>query len=182
MPELKDIKAALDRIALGDQAAFDRLYKATSAKLFGVCLHIVSERADAEDALQNVYVKVWRNAHRYQVNGLSPMTWLITIARNTAVDKLRSRKEAKGAGDKADIADLPDRALGPEAQAAASAQRTQIAACLTELPDDHAVAIRRAYLYGETYQDLSQRFDQPLNSIQTWLRRGLMTLRECLTR
>jgi RNA polymerase sigma-70 factor, ECF subfamily len=61
---------------------------------FGICLRVLGNRAEAEDALQDVFVKIWRNAERYQVNGLSPMTWLITIARNLSIDRLRARKTA----------------------------------------------------------------------------------------
>lgn len=98
MADVADIESYIAKCALGDRSAFSALYTATSAKLFGVCLRVLGNQAEAEDALQDVFVKIWRNADRYQVNGLSPMTWLITIARNLAIDRLRARKTAQGAG------------------------------------------------------------------------------------
>ncbi len=181
MAELTDIEGFIAKCALGDRDAFSQLYSATSAKLFGVCLRVLGNRAEAEDALQDVFVKIWRNAKRYKVNGLSPMTWLITIARNLSIDKLRARKTAQGAGlDEAE--DLPSAAPGPEALAMASSDRVQIVACMAELEPDRSDAVRRAYLEGETYQELAARYSVPLNTVRTWLRRSLIKLKECLSR
>ena len=130
--------------------------------------------------MQEVYVKIWRNADRYQAGGYSPMTWLITIARNHAIDRLRSRR-AKGEGmDEAEV--LPDSAPGPEALAIASSERARLMGCFGELPVDRAQAVQLAYLRGETYADLAERFGVPLNTMRTWLRRSLLKLRECLER
>lgn len=131
--------------------------------------------------MQDVFVKIWHNADRYQVNGLSPMTWLITIARNLSIDKLRARKTARGTGlDEAE--DLPSSAPGPEALAIAASDRGQIVACMAELEPDRSDAVRRAYLEGETYQELAARYSVPLNTVRTWLRRSLIKLKDCLSR
>lgn len=181
MAEIADIENDIVQCALGDRAAFSRLYSSTSAKLFGVCLRVLGNRTEAEDALQDVYVKIWRNADRYQVNGLSPMTWLITIARNLSIDRLRSRKVKQGAGlDEAET--LPSNAPGPEALTIAASERGQILNCMEELEADKSDAVRRAYLEGETYQELADRYEVPLNTVRTWLRRSLIKLRECLSR
>jgi len=181
MSDLKDIEGYIARCALGDRDAFSLLYSATSAKLFGICLRVFGNRAEAEDALQDVFVKIWRNAERYQVNGLSPMTWLITIARNLSIDRLRARKTAQGAGlEEAD--DLASASPGPEALAIAASERGQIVDCMAELEADKSDAVRRAYLMGETYQELADRYSVPLNTVRTWLRRSLIKLKECLSR
>ena len=181
MAEIADIENYISKCALGDRDAFSSLYAATSAKLFGVCLRVLGDRHEAEDALQDVFVKIWHNAGRYQINGLSPMTWLITIARNLSIDRLRVRKRIQGAGLEA-AADLASADPSPEAMAIAASDRVQIAACLTELDADQSDAVRRAYLEGETYQELSTRYDVPLNTIRTWLRRSLIKLKGCLSR
>lgn len=181
MAELAEIETYLARCALGDRDAFSSLYSATSAKLFGVCLRVLGNRSEAEDALQDAFVKIWHNADRYQVNGLSPMTWLITVARNLSIDKLRSRKTRSGAGLD-EVEELPSSALGPEALAMAASDRVQIVACMSELEPDRSDAVRRAYLEGETYQELAARYDVPLNTVRTWLRRSLIKLKECLSR
>lgn len=175
-----ELEQLIARTAMGERAAFSDLYTRTSAKLFGICLRVLNDPAEAEEAAQEVYVKVWRSADRYRVNGLSPMTWLITIARNTAIDRLRRRREAQPGLDAVET--LADGAPGPEAQAVASGERTRLAVCLGELEDTRAEAVRRAYLGGETYADLAARFDVPLNTMRTWLRRSLLKLKECLTR
>ena len=181
MAEIADIENYIAKCALGDRAAFSSLYAATSAKLFGVCLRVLGNPTEAEDALQDVFVKIWRNADRYQINGLSPMTWLITIARNLSIDRLRARKRIQGNGlDAAE--DLASADPNPEAMAITASERGQIIACMSELDADRSDAVRRAYLEGETYQELSTRYDVPLNTIRTWLRRSLIQLKECLSR
>jgi len=174
-----DIEAMIVRMALGDRSAFAALYAATSAKLFGITLRVLDNRAEAEDALQEVFVKLWHNAGRYQVNGLSPMTWMITIARNHAIDRLRARRATTG--DMDELAELADAAPGPEAQLIAASEKNRIDHCLSTLEPDRADAVRRAYLDGETYSDLASRYDVPLNTVRTWLRRSLLKLRECLS-
>lgn len=181
MADRAEIEKALGRCALGDRAAFARIYEATAGKLFSVALRVLNDRAEAEDALQEIYVKIWRNADRYQANGLSPMTWLITVARNHAIDRLRARK-ASGTSVDEIVEVLPDPGPGPEAAAVAASESRRIRACLDELETDRAAAVRGAYLDGETYKDLAARFGIPLNTMRSWLRRSLMKLRECLAR
>jgi RNA polymerase sigma-70 factor (ECF subfamily) len=168
------------RITLGDRTAFFNLYDATSAKLFGVCLRILNDRAEAEDALQDAFVRIWQKSGSYARNGYSPMTWLITVTRNLAIDKLRARKDT--AADMTVVQDLPDDAPTPEAAAIAASERARITACLQELDKDRSSAIRLAYLEGHSYKDLAARFDVPLNTMRTWLRRSLLKLKECLSR
>lgn len=178
-----DIEALILRVGQADRAAFDGLYTATSAKLLGVCLRILGERSAAEDAVQDTYIKIWKHADRYAVNGLSPMTWLITIARNTAIDRLRrgGGHESHGAPDIVfDLAVAPG--PSPEAAALARSEAERIAACLGELEPDRREAVKRAYLDGWSYAALAERFDVPLNTMRTWLRRGLIALRACMSR
>jgi RNA polymerase sigma-70 factor (ECF subfamily) len=174
-----DIETLISRMALGDRAAFSQLYTATSAKLFGITLRVLDNRAEAEDALQEIYVKLWHNAGRYQSNGLSPMTWLITIARNHAIDRLRARRTATTDIDEA--AELADLSPGPEALLIAAGERSRLTDCLATLDPDRAEAVRRAYMFGDSYADLATRYGVPLNTVRTWLRRSLLKLRECLS-
>jgi RNA polymerase sigma-70 factor (ECF subfamily) len=181
---LAEIDSLIARIALGDRRAFSSLYESTSAKLFGICLRVLNDRAEAEEVLQEVFVKVWHNAKRYKAGGFSPMTWLITIARNASIDRLRKRRSRKEDGGQAAqdaVQTLADPTPGPEAQAVASGERAQLAGCLNTLEPDRAEAVRRAYLMGETYEDLALRFAVPLNTMRTWLRRSLLKLKECLS-
>jgi len=182
MSGIDKIEEMLARAALRDRAAFNALYARTCAKLFGVVLRVLDNRAEAEDALQDVYVKIWNNADRYQQNGFSPMTWLITIARNTAIDRKR-RLAGRAQTDEGGVLDsLADAAPGPEAQVMAASDRAQLETCLGELERLRAEAVTRAYLQGDSYAELAAHFDVPLNTMRTWLRRSLLKLRECLSR
>ncbi len=176
---LADIEDMIARIALGDRRAFSDLYDATSAKLFGTCLRVLKDKAVAEDVLQEAYMKVWRHADRYASNGISPMTWLITIARNSAIDRLRRIRAAGETGGAVDE-NLPASDLNPEQTAIAKSEAGRIAACLNELEPDRSDAVRGAYLDGLSYADLAAQFNVPLNTMRTWLRRSLQSLRECM--
>ena len=174
-----DIADLLARTALRDRSAFRDLYQRTSAKLFGVSLRILKDRSEAEEALQEVYVKIWQRADRYVAGSYSPISWLVAVARNHCLDTLRARKPASDDIDVAlDIADLgPD----PEQAAVDKGERSRIEACLAELEGDKAEAVRGAYLDGYSYDELAARHNVPLNTMRTWLRRSLMKLRECLS-
>jgi RNA polymerase sigma-70 factor (ECF subfamily) len=176
----EEIERLIARVALKDQKAFDELYDRVSAKLFGVCLRVLSKRAAAEDAMQDTFVKIWNNADRYNANGLSPMTWLITIARNTSIDRLRARKKGHQDIDTPGF-ELAASGPNPEQSVVAASEASRLIGCLDQLDTDKGAAIRGAYLDGDTYADLAERFNVPLNTMRTWLRRGLMALRECMS-
>lgn len=178
MTDLDEIERLLARSGMGDRRAFAALYSATSPKLYGLCLRVMTDRAEAEDVMQEAYVKIWHNASRYRADGLSPFAWLLTITRNTAIDRLRARRATQPLDAAAELADLTP---GPEAQAMAQGDARRIGACLDRLEEDRADAVRRAYIEGETYDELAARFGVPLNTMRTWLRRSLIRLRECLS-
>ena len=180
MTTTADIEDIMARIKLRDRQALAALYDATSGKLFGVCLRVLKNRSEAEDVLHDVYVRVWQKADTYAITGHSPMTWLITVARNMAIDRLRKKRPETGSDDAMSL--VADDGPGPEGAAIASSERARIETRMGELEDDRADAVRAAYLEGETYKDLAKRFDVPLNTMRTWLRRSLMKLRDCLTR
>ena len=178
-----EIEKLIAQVALANHEAFRSLYDRTSAKLFGVCLRVLKDRAEAEEVLQDVFVTIWQKADHYAVNGLSPMSWLITIARNRAIDRLRAhQRRGEPIGGDPEVEHLRDVHPGPESAAIARSEQGRIIACLEELEEDHARAVRRAYLDGHTYRELAAHFDVPLNTMRTWLRRSLMKLRECLSR
>ena len=178
----EDIEALLLKVALKDRAAFSSLYSATSAKLFGLCLRVLKDRAVAEEVLQEVFVKIWNRADRYKVTGHSPMTWLITLARNTAIDRYRAGKAGAQMTELEDAMPVVDTQAGPEAQLIAADEARRVVDCLGELPNERADAVRGAYLGGESYAELADRFGVPLNTMRTWLRRSLHSLKDCLSR
>ena len=175
-----DIADLIARTALRDRAAFRALYQRTSAKLFGVTLRILKDRFEAEEALQEVYVKIWQRADRYVPGGFSPISWLVAIARNHAIDRIGARRQPHSDIDGA--LDIADPMPGPEAAVVAASERGRIHDCLEELERTRADAVRGAYLNGESYAELAARHGVPLNTMRTWLRRSLMKLKECLER
>jgi RNA polymerase sigma-70 factor (ECF subfamily) len=174
-----DIADLIARCALRDRQAFRTLYGRTSAKLFGVTLRILRDRSEAEEALQEVYVKIWQRADRYVPGGYSPISWLVAVARNHSLDVLRARKPQS---DDIDMAlDVADGGPDPEQAAADRDERSRIDNCLGRLDAEKADAVRGAYLDGFSYEELSARHKVPLNTMRTWLRRSLLKLRECLS-
>jgi RNA polymerase sigma-70 factor (ECF subfamily) len=174
-----EVAELISRCALRDRQAFRDLYSRTSAKLFGVALRILRDRSEAEEALQDIYVKVWQRADRYVAGGSSPISWLVAVARNHALDLLRARRPA---ADDIDVAlDVADAAPDPERATVERGERARIESCLDTLEVDRADAVRGAYLDGYSYEELATRHSVPLNTMRTWLRRSLLKLRECLS-
>jgi len=175
----------LARAGLGDRVAFSALYQASSAKLFGLCLRILKDGALAEEALQEIFVKIWHKAASYDASRGTALAWLVTVARNHAIDRLRQLRaaEARQAGEAGSEVDrLASADPGPAEQLARKQGRAQIELCLDELDSARAEAVRLAYFEGHDYAELAARFAVPLNTMRTWLRRSLLALRECLTR
>ena len=173
-----EIADLIARCSLRDRQAFRDLYRRTSSKLFGVTLRILRDRSEAEEALQEVYVKIWQRADRYVPGGYSPISWLVAVARNHSLDVLRARKPQS---DDIDLAlDVADAGPDPEKSAVDRGERSRIDNCLGQLDEDKADAVRGAYLDGFSYEELAERHKVPLNTMRTWLRRSLLKLKECL--
>jgi len=179
MTEHSRIEALIARAALKDRNAFSSLYDATSAMLFSVCLQVLNDQQAAEDALQDSYIKIWSKADQYHTNGMSPMTWLITIARNTSIDRLRSnRSQAKASSE---LPELVEPADDPEAHSIVMHENKRINDCLETLESEKAEAVCEAYLHGYSYAELASRYNIPINTVRTWLRRSLLKLKGCLS-
>lgn len=177
----EDLAGIISRVSLGDRAAFSALYSATSPKLFSVCLRILKDRTDAEDALQDIFVKIWHRADRFAASGINPLGWLMAIARNHSIDLLRARKPVASNIDEEGW-DIADSGADPEQAAVLKGEGKRIDTCMEELESDRAGAVRSAYVEGLSYQELADRHAVPLNTMRTWLRRSLLKLRECLDR
>ena len=165
--------------AAEDRAAFSELYRLTCAKLFGICLRICTNRELAEDVMVDVYHTIWLRAGAFEPGRASPITWMATIARNRAIDAVRrlgsSRETAlENAPDLADTAPLADATLLSEE----GDRRLHL--CLDGLEDRQAQSIKAAFFDGLTYAELAARMAVPLGTMKSWVRRGLLRLRECL--
>jgi RNA polymerase sigma factor (sigma-70 family) len=176
------LKRTLANVASGDRAAMAELYRATSAKLFGVCLRIVRDEAEAEEVLQEVYLTVWKRAGAYDPAKAGAITWLAAIARNRAIDRLRASgaRVVRSSGPIEGAMELADEAPDAESQLSLSEDSRRLNRCLEGLPADHAGLIRRAFFGGLSYSDLAQAAGKPLGTVKTWIRKGLMNLKVCL--
>lgn len=177
--ERQRLRRGLGDVARGDRGALRTVYEQTSAKLFGICLRILKEPGAAEEALQDVYVKVWHHADRFDADRASPITWLCSIARNTAIDRLRAaRRVVGGDGEVPEL--LPDDAPTADVVLEHRQEQARMLACIGLLDGNHARCIRAAFLDGHTYVQLADRHKVPLGTMKSWIRRGLLRLRECL--
>jgi RNA polymerase sigma-70 factor (ECF subfamily) len=171
------IAALITRCAAADRAAFRTLYRDSAAKLMGVLLRMLGERAEAEDALQEVYTRVWLRAGKFDPAKGRGMTWLIAIARNLAIDRLRARPEGHSDDGLDLVQDTTPRA---ETRLIAKGEAKRMADCFETLDPERAEAVKGAYLDGHSYLDLAARHAVPVNTMRTWLRRSLLKLKECL--
>jgi len=176
------LTAAMVRLGAGDKAALDDIYRATSAKLFGICLRILGDRKEAEDALQEVYLSLYRTAGRFDPARASPISWVAVFARNRAIDRLRRLKARPGfapASD-AELADVRDPGAMPDVMMIDIERTARINTCLDGLDDDQRTSVRSAFFGGFTYAELATSSDVPLGTMKSRIRRGLAKLKSCL--
>ena len=169
----------LAAVAKGDVAAFERLYEATRAKLYGVLLRILRRPDLAEEVMQETYLKVWKSADKFDPTVASPITWMVAMARNRAIDIVRKKGEAS-------IEEEPA-ALGVAAETPAQLARREMTdelrrllSCLGKLDPEKQRIVLLAYYSGWSRDQLAQKLDIPVNTIKTWLRRSLLEIRECM--
>lgn len=174
----QELAGLLSAIGAGDQSALSELYSRTSAKLYGICVRLLGDGAEAEDVLQDVYVTIWRRADRFDPHRASPITWLAVIARNRSIDRLRSRRPA---GELLDAAtDVADDSPGALDLIESRQDAARLMGCLDGLEERPRSMIRSAFLDGATYPQLADRESVPLGTMKSWIRRGLQQLRKCL--
>jgi RNA polymerase sigma-70 factor, ECF subfamily len=172
------VATLITMVAQADRVAFRDLYHATSDALFGVLNRILRNRSDAEEGLQEVFARVWVRAAGFDAARGSGMTWLMTIARNYAIDQRRLRRVNEQ--DDVEIDTIADPHPGPEEYFSARSEVRRIVVCLERLDPQHAAAVKAAYLNGTSYDELAQTYAVPLNTMRTWLRRSLQKLQECV--
>ncbi|TKD51251.1 sigma-70 family RNA polymerase sigma factor [Sphingomonas baiyangensis] len=167
-----ELSDELARVGAGDCAAMKRVYDRTSGKLFGICLRVLHDREAAEDALQEVYLKVWHHARAFDRERASPITWMCAVARNTAIDWRRGSE--RGAVHAAALHDGTPQ-VGGDTDADILLRQ-----CMDQLDERQHASIRSAFFDGYTYAELADRAAVPLATMKSWIRRGLERLRKCL--
>ncbi|HEY4144559.1 sigma-70 family RNA polymerase sigma factor [Pinirhizobacter sp.] len=177
--ERDELNHLLVRTGQQDEKAFSTLYRKTSGQLFGVCLRMISDRGQAEEILQEAYVTVWRRAASFDAARASALTWLVTVVRNKAIDRLRQHREMTG-GDALDFDAIVDESPTPAAGAEASQEYQRLQECMGELEPRQRTSVREAFFTGATYNELAARAKVPLGTMKSWIRRSLLQLRACL--
>ena len=176
----EQLKSAMARLAAGERAALEQVYRMTRVKLFGICYRILGDRKEAEDALQDVYVNLWQRADRYDPQRASPISWLATFARNRAVDRLRSGKVRQGAVELDEAYGVADAAPLADSLLIDAERQARIHTCLETLDENQRDNIRSAFFGGRTYAELAEAQNVPLGTMKSWIRRGLAKLKACL--
>jgi RNA polymerase sigma-70 factor (ECF subfamily) len=180
-PQQARLAGLLSRTALGDRRAFADLYSATRAKLFGVSLRIVRERALAEEVLQDCYVSIWNHAAGYAQAKSAPLTWMTAIVRNRSLDVLRRPREEADIDDTL-TASLVDESASPVGDVARRQEAHSLRDCMAELDAEQRQSIALAFYHGLSHSELADHLRRPLGTVKTHIRRGLLKLRDCLGR
>ncbi|MFJ7439997.1 sigma-70 family RNA polymerase sigma factor [Methylorubrum thiocyanatum] len=176
-PADAELARLIGAVAAGDRAALRALYDAAAPKLLGIILRILQDRSAAEDALQEVFVRIWQRAGTYDPQAGPPLVWLGAIARHKAIDRLRQDKAARlTQAEEGWIERLADASDGETDLA----RRDALAHCLDTVDSAQRDCLVLAYCEGWSREELAARYDRPVNTIKTWLRRGLLSLRGCL--
>ncbi len=177
--EREKLTEALIRTGSGDRAAFEYVYRNTSAKLFGVCLRIFPNRTDAEEALQDAYINIWNRASRFQEGRASPISWLVAVTRNRAIDRLRAQGKIKYTTVD-DAMFIADDAPLADTQLLANEDDSALYNCIETLENCDANFIKSAFVGGVSYADLATHEGLPLGTVKSRIRRALIKLRGCL--
>jgi RNA polymerase sigma-70 factor (ECF subfamily) len=179
-PRAAQLTDLLGACAKGDRQAFSRLYQVSSAKLYGVALRILRRDDWAEEVLQECYVSIWTHAPDYRSGLAAPMTWMTSIVRNRCLDWLRRPhaevSDEDGALTESAESDNP----GPLAELERAKDAQALSRCLKALEARQRQAIALAFYDGLSHSELASHLREPLGTVKTWVRRGLLRLKDCL--
>lgn len=171
----------IKRLADGDQSALTELYDATSRLVFGLILRVVGDRATAEEVVLDVYTQVWRQAASYDTTRGAPLAWIMTIARTRGIDRLRSGKYDLQNKESLDaIGEARSNTASPEETTVLSERRQLVRSALDLLSAEQREVIELAYYSGLSHSEIALRLNQPLGTVKTRTRLGMMKLRDTL--
>ena len=170
----------IGRCALSDRAAFFELYRATSANLNGVALRILKNRQWAEEVLQEAFVRIWQHAGDYEAGRGSVMTWMMNIVRNGALDLMRRADYRAHADPEPVDDDWADHGVRPDEAAMMGDELARLRRCLDRLSEEQRKTVLLVHHSGYTPVEIARSEKVPLGTVKTWVRRGLLSLRECM--
>lgn len=181
MASAEQLNQLLARCALNDRQAFEALYRNTAAQLFGLVVRIVKHRDLASEVLQEGYIKIWTHAADFRTDKAPAMVWMATIMRNQAIDRLRRSAVAPMVAEPVEeLQWLADDAAGPQEIASQIQQNQALQDCLAQLQAAQRRAVLLSYFNGLTHEELARHLNTPLGTVKSWVRRGLLRLKQCL--
>jgi len=170
-------------IASRDQSALRALYDRHSGIVYALCLRILRNPTEAEELLVDVFWEAWEKSDRYNPLRGSPLTYLTTLARSRAIDRLRSNLSATGKMKLANVDDVPTPAIGQSSaleRSIADERRVAVTFALDQLDPQQRQEIECAYYEGLSHSEISEKLGKPLGTVKTWIRTGLIRLRDTL--
>jgi RNA polymerase sigma-70 factor (ECF subfamily) len=173
-----EITWLLAAVSKGDAVAFERLYAATCAKVYGVVLRILRRQDVAADVMEEAYLQVWKRAGEYDPSQSSPIAWIVGVARRRAIDLAR-RPQAGAADTEPEIADDDD-GPGVVPRHALTDDLRRLLTCIGRLEPDRQRMLLLAYYGAFTREQLSAKLDMPVNLLRASLRRSLFEIEQCL--
>jgi RNA polymerase sigma-70 factor (ECF subfamily) len=173
-----DLADLLEKTAGRDAGAFRALYDAAAPRLYGLALRITRRRDTAEEAVQDVFMKLWSGSARFDAGRGSPLGWLAIMTRNRALDIIS--RDGRTTDLPAELADRPDPSENALDLLTRSEEADRLRSCLEGLPQPQRVAITAAFFDGLTHEELAEKLASPLGTVKSWVRRGLMRLKGCL--
>ena len=174
-----ELVGLIEEVAKRDQAAFERLYGATRAKLYGVVLRILRRSDLADEVIQETYLKIWTSAGQFDPALSAPITWMVAIARNRAIDLVGKKADAS-LEESPDVLDIAAETEDPLARREMTEDLRRLLTCIGRLDEERRKLVLLAYYNGWSREQLAEKFTAPVNTVKTWLRRSMMDIRECL--
>jgi len=169
------------RIASGDAAALSDLYDLSSRFVYGICLKVLRNAADAEEVTLDVYTQAWRQASRFDADRGEPLAWLLMLARSRAIDRLRSRGGVRRhEEDLEQVRDLASPGVDPETGSSLAQRASTVRAALAGLPAEQREVIELAYFEGLTHTEIAEKLAQPLGTTKSRIRLALARMRQTL--
>ncbi len=173
------LESLLAATALGDRQAIARIYELAGPRLFSIALRMLQRRDAAEDVIQESFVAIWRKAGQYDGTKGAPLAWMAGIVRHRAIDRLRA--EQRHPRSVPDWQDIAESATGGQSEPLGQGE-LHVRDCVGELVENQRKALIMAYYYGLTHEELADHLGAPLGTVKSWIRRGLLQLKECVDR
>lgn len=173
-----DYALALERCASGDGTGLESIYRAEASRLIGVAMRIVRNRDQAEDVVHDAFVHIWAKASGFDRNRGSGRAWVYSVVRNRAIDTIRRKREDSVGDD--ELAQIADTGDGPMTMLGRLQDGTRLRDCLEQLDGSKRDSLLLAYVDGLSQSQIAHYFSVPLGTAKAWIRRGLLSLKECI--